>query len=167
MTVEAGHKAVKNPGERWQNLRMVAEEMERRGGIKKVSWRQNQQNLGTGQGQREEPGLQTEKWVNSDVISWDTSSYEMQLWCGRGKMVSMLEIMNLFGWMYGSRDEGESEEILIWELSATNHHHLNIFDISYLRHLTASCPVCLPSWRNTFNNHKISPFKDILRELFL
>lgn len=69
MTVEAGHRAVKNPGERWQRLRMGAEEMERRAGIQKASWRQNQQNIGTGPGQGEEPGVRMEKGVNSDVIS--------------------------------------------------------------------------------------------------
>lgn len=48
---------------------MLAEEMERRGGIQKVSWRQNQQNIGTRLGQREEPGLQMQKCVHRDVIS--------------------------------------------------------------------------------------------------
>lgn len=43
--------------------------MERRGRIQKASWRQNQQNIGTGPGQREEPGVWMEKAVNSDVIS--------------------------------------------------------------------------------------------------
>ena len=48
---------------------MGAEEMERRAGIQKASWRQNQQNIGTGPGQGEEPGVRMEKGVNSDVIS--------------------------------------------------------------------------------------------------
>lgn len=152
---------------------MGAEEMERRGRIQKASWRQNQQNIGTGPGQREEPGVWMEKGVNSDVISWDTSSYKLQVWCGRGKMASMLEIMNLFGWVYGSRDEEELEEILIWELSATNHCHLNIFDISYLRHrpwpqvalfafpveetlsITIKFHCSKTFWGNYFYNHKI------------
>lgn len=34
-----------------------------------MSWRQNQQNIGTGLGQSEEPGLQMQKCVHRDVIS--------------------------------------------------------------------------------------------------